>query len=123
MSKGDRKSVPLQQTLKRNVGAPRESHLTSWNPGNSRYGRPRESVTAQPVPVTDPGFVPVTYPCYAQSVPVASNPLNTDTPLKKVTATRRILTIVIVITVITLGESRGPSKEVDDKGNCASHGL
>ena len=56
--------------------------------------------------------------------------------LEKATATRRILTIVIVITVITLGESRGLvitvitlgesrglSKEVDDKVNCDSHAL
>ena len=30
--------------------------------------------SATPVPVTNLGFVPVTCPCYAQSVPVTSNP-------------------------------------------------
>ena len=74
VSKGDRKLVPLQQTLKRNAGAPRES------PG---LMEPRQfplrraqgvCYSATPVPATDLGFVPVTCPCYAQSVPVTSNP-------------------------------------------------
>ena len=75
MSKGDRKSVPLQQTLNRNVGAPQKK-----SPG---FMEPRQfplplaqgvCYRATPVPVTDLGFVPVTCPCNAQSVPVTSNP-------------------------------------------------
>ena len=67
VSKGDRKSVPLQQTLKRNVGAPRESHLASWNPGSSHYGGPRESVTAQP------RFLLQTWALFLLHVPVTHN--------------------------------------------------
>ena len=68
VSKGDRKSVPLQQTLKRNVGAPRESHLASWNPGGSSlYGGPRESVTAQP------RFLLQTWALFLLHVPVTHN--------------------------------------------------
>ena len=48
VSKGDRKSVPLQQTLEEKRWGPSRESPGLTEPGSSRYGGPRESVTAQP---------------------------------------------------------------------------